>query len=209
MTTEDPKAYWEEFYQTKRTTSSGTPSGILVRVTTDMAPGRALDLGSSNGDDVIWLAEQGWDAVGVDISETACERARGRAETLELKGTATFEAMDLTERQPEGPFDLVTALFFQSSFDFPRGEILNKVSKLVAKGGTLLIVAHASAPPWASEEMKERAKSFPTIESELTDLQATEDDWEFVQVGIATRPAKSPEGEHAQLEDTVIHLRRK
>ena len=97
MTTEDPKAYWEEFYQTKRTKSSGTPSGILVRVTTDMAPGRALDLGSSNGDDVIWLAEQGWDAVGVDISETACERARGRAETLDLKGTATFEAMDLTD----------------------------------------------------------------------------------------------------------------
>ena len=75
-----PDAFWEEFYQTKRTTSTGQPSKTLARFATDLPPGTALDLGSSHGDDVIWLASLGWQALGVDISPVAVGRAARRAE---------------------------------------------------------------------------------------------------------------------------------
>lgn len=57
---QDPTVFWEEFYRTKRTSSTGRASSALQRIASGLTPGRALDLGASHGDDVIWLAGQGW-----------------------------------------------------------------------------------------------------------------------------------------------------
>ena len=45
-----------------------------------MQPGRALDLGCGTGTNVLWLAQHGWTAVGVDRSPIAIESARRRAD---------------------------------------------------------------------------------------------------------------------------------
>ncbi|GGH44450.1 hypothetical protein GCM10011341_03770 [Frigidibacter albus] len=127
MTTDhlqNPEAFWEEFYLTKRTSSSGRATAALQRIAGALTPGLSLDLGASHGDDVIWLAQQGWQARGCDISEVAIERARTRAAELGLAQRAQFERCDLSVSLPGGAFDLITALYLQSPVVLARAAIL-------------------------------------------------------------------------------------
>ncbi len=206
MTSETPKDHWDQVYRDKRKTSSGTPSAILVRVTADLPAGRSLDLGSSNGDDVIWLAGQGWDALGYDISSVACDRATARAADLGLSERARFAARDLSAGLPDGSYDLVTALFFQSKVDLPRRQILRQAANVVAPGGVLLVVSHAAPPPWSN--MPADPDHFPTLEQELADLADVTRGWQEVEAQIVSRIGKSPEGEAVDLLDNVVLLRR-
>ncbi|KMK68306.1 bifunctional 2-polyprenyl-6-hydroxyphenol methylase/3-demethylubiquinol 3-O-methyltransferase UbiG [Puniceibacterium sp. IMCC21224] len=208
MTTETPKQHWDEIYRTKRATSSGTPSAVLVRVAEGLTPGRSLDLGSSNGDDVIWLAQRGWRALGLDISPVACDRASARAETLGLGELARFQSRDLGLGLPDGEFDLITALYFQSHVDLPRAAILRAAAGQVAPDGHLLVVSHAAPPPWATPEMLANAAPFPTVASELADVGAEDGAWHKVQAEVVTRPGKGPDNASADLQDNVILLRK-
>lgn len=209
MTASTPRAFWEDVYQTRRATSSGQPSAALVGVASGLTPGRALDLGSSNGDDVIWLAQQGWQALGLDISETACDRARQKAEALALGERARFEARDLSQGLPEGSFDLVTAFFLQSPVDLARDAILRAAADRVAPDGHLLILAHAAPPPWASDEMKARAHEMPTVQTELDAIGYTPRRWLQLKAEIVHRDGKGPDGTVAKLQDSFILLQRR
>lgn len=206
VTSENPQEFWEEFYHTKRTGSSGRPTGLLVRFAGDLAPGRALDLGASHGDDVIWLAERGWQALGLDISVTAVARAQARAAELGLGERARFEARDLGEGLPDGPFDLVTAFYLQSPVELDRAKILTAAAARVAPEGHLLVVTHASAPPWAGQ--KGGHGDFPTLEEELAAIERDRAAWTTLFAGEVEREATGPEGEKAMVADTVVFLRR-
>ncbi|MBJ2149832.1 bifunctional 2-polyprenyl-6-hydroxyphenol methylase/3-demethylubiquinol 3-O-methyltransferase UbiG [Paracoccus sp. IB05] len=208
MTDADPRAHWDEIYCTKRSTSSGQPSKLLVQITEGLTPGRSLDLGSSNGDDVVWLATQGWQALGVDISGVACDRATARAASLELQGHARFEARDLGQGLPDGSFDLITALYFQSHVDLPRARVLREAAGRVAPGGYLLIVSHAAPPPWASAEMLAKADPFPTVEEELEVIADAPEDWVIRKAEKVSRFGKGPDGTSAELWDNLVWLQR-
>ena len=82
-----------------------------------------VDLACGEGADVIWLAENGWTATGVDISPTAIERGREAAGAAGLTG-ASFVAADLSAWSPSEPVDLVCSSFLHSEVEFPRMEIL-------------------------------------------------------------------------------------
>lgn len=205
----DPKAYWDDVYRTRRATSSGQPSGALLRYVRPLeAGGRALDLGSSNGDDVLWLARQGWQTLGVDISEVAVARATAQAAAAGLSERARFEARDLSQGLPEGPFDLITALFFQSSdAALGRPAILAEAAAKVAPGGHILVVAHAAPPPWAPE-LPSRPH-FPTVDQELDALQADSAQWRTKVATLIARDAKDREGAAAVALDSVVLLQRR
>jgi SAM-dependent methyltransferase len=64
---------------------SGRPNGRLVAEVAGLTPGRALDVGSGEGADAIWLAQRGWTVTAIDISDVAVCRAR---EAAELAGAA-------------------------------------------------------------------------------------------------------------------------
>ncbi|MCL4067376.1 class I SAM-dependent methyltransferase [Pseudomonas sp. GX19020] len=208
MTDTDPRTHWDEIYRTKRSTSSGQPSKLLVQISEGLTPGRSLDLGSSNGDDVVWLATQGWQALGVDISVVACDRATARAASLDLQNRARFEARDLGQGVPDGPFDLITALYFQSHVDLPRAQVLREAAGQVAPGGHLLIVSHAAPPPWASAEMLAKADPFPTVDEELEVIADAPEDWIILRAEKVSRQGKGPDGASAELWDNLIWLER-
>lgn len=72
-------------------------------------PGRALDLGCGTGTNVIYLAQHGFETVGVDISTRAIARARQKIRQARLEERARVYAGDVTRLDAlpvTGLFDL-------------------------------------------------------------------------------------------------------
>ena len=144
MTEQSPwdQSFWDEKYADGDRIWSGDPNGTLVDEVSPLGAGRALDLGSGEGDDARWLADRGWSVVAVDISQVAIDRARdlGGAETIRW-----VRADIVTDGVPAGPYDLVSMMYFP--IRRPQGdEALREVLASVAPGGTLLVVGHETYP---------------------------------------------------------------
>ena len=84
---------------------SGIPAPELVRAIAGRAGGWALDIGCGTGTNVRYLAEQGWQATGLDFVPSAIAQARRKLRGL----SATLLVADVTrliELDLPGPFDL-------------------------------------------------------------------------------------------------------
>lgn len=234
---QDPTAFWESHYGDEQVWS-GNVNASLADAAEHLIPGSVLDLGCGEGADVLWLAQRGWRAVGVDISQAAIIRARTAAEAADLgEDRAAFVRADLTtladrdrHESLKGPFDLVTASFFQSPVALDRQRILRAAADLVAAGGHLLLTSHAAPPSWAKEQMGGHADhagkhasddtsdhdhhtggpaEFPSPEEELSTLALDPHKWETLTAGIRTRDVQAPDGAHAHLGDSVVLVRRR
>lgn len=208
---ERPEDFWEELYTSADSIWSGSVNVTLASVVAELTPGRSLDLGCGEGGDVMWLAEHGWDAMGIDLSQTAVDRAQRAAEARALPN-ARFVRADLTEwaERPAAidggadPFDLVTASFFQSPVELQRQLILRAAAARVAVGGHLVLISHAAAPGGASED----PAHFVTPEGELETLALDESSWRVLVSEVRTRSAENhPSGAHT-LDDTVVVAQR-
>lgn len=207
MDTTDHHSHWETRYAEKPRIWSGRPNARLAEIAATLPGSHALDLGCGEGGDAMWLAEHGWQVVAVDVSTTALARAAEDAAARGVLERIDFQQHDLTQTLPEGPFDLVSAHFFHTTLEMDRTAILRRAAATVAPGGTLLIVDHAGAPPWAPEEV--RHHEFPAPEAVLAGLGLDDAEWETVRLGPAERDAVGPDGQQATLVDNVIQLRRK
>jgi chemotaxis protein methyltransferase CheR len=184
---------------------SGRVNARLAEIVGQLEPAHALDLGCGEGGDSLWLAEQGWTVVAVDISTTALDRAHAAAESRGLAAQIDFQSCDLSTGFPDGSFDLVSAQFLHSPVEMDRPALLRRAADAVAPGGSLLIVDHGAAPPWAS---KIHHHDFPSAEEVLAGLDLDDAQWERVRVGAVERMADSPDGERVLLTDNVIWARR-
>jgi len=199
---------WEERYSGERVWS-GEPNHSLVQHTTDLAPGRALDLGCGEGADAIWLAQRGWEVTGVDVSATALARAAEHAAEEGVR--VTWQERDLASWTPERAFDLVTSFFLHSPVNFPRAQILRSAAGAVAPGGVILIVGHADFPPWSSHRRQDQEHDhprFPTVAETVAEA-GLHDAWEILVAAETPRAVTGPEGQTATIHDTVVKARRK
>jgi SAM-dependent methyltransferase len=64
------------------------PNAFLVRITRNVRPGTALDVGMGQGRNAIYLAQQGWTVTGFDPAEQAVAAAQAQAANLGVKLTA-------------------------------------------------------------------------------------------------------------------------
>lgn len=199
-------AGWEERYAAEERFWSGDVNASVADVARRLIPGTALDIGSGEGGDAVWLAENGWQATGVDVSPTAVRRAtelaRARGVDAEFRVGDGAAAID-------GEFDLVLASFLHSSEqDFPRLAMLRDAAERVAPGGHLLVVSHAAPPPWAHER-HEHTPGMRTPDEELALLALEPGGWVPEIVEVRQRPATAPDGSPAHLEDGILLLRRR
>src|SRR5262245_52621837 len=76
---------------------TGIPDPMLVEVIESrvIPPGCTLEVGCGTGTNAIYLAQQGFDVVGVDISPVAVENARAKA-----RGRCRFETVDFLKEAP-------------------------------------------------------------------------------------------------------------
>lgn len=202
---EPAKDFWESRYRSQDRIWSGNANATLVDLLDGIEPGRAVDLGCGEGGDVLWLAARGWKATGIDISETAVDRARRAAREAQLEDRAAFVAEDLEQWTPSEDLDLVTGSFFQSPVALDRVAVLRRASRAVVRGGRICLLSHAAPPPWAEHH---HDADFPDLGEEVRALDLGPE-WETEVQEVRKREAADPEGNPAVLEDAVVVLRKK
>lgn len=203
-----PLEHWEQRYSGSSAVWSGNVNATLAAALEPLAPGRSLDLGCGEGADVIWLAERGWDALGLDLSPTAIQRARAAADARGLD-RARFAACDLIDWTPEADaVDLVTASFFHSRAPLARTEILRRALTAVASCGRMVVLSHAAPPPW-SEGSHDHHAQMLSAEQEYEQLAVDPGEWTVETAEQHERAVTDPEGRPAVLEDSLLVLRRR
>jgi SAM-dependent methyltransferase len=93
-----PDIDWSDHYESGNPPwETGEPSSELARVLAEerIAPCRVIELGCGSGINAVWLAQQGFDVTGVDITPLAIERARQRA--IAAGVTVRFEVADVLD----------------------------------------------------------------------------------------------------------------
>jgi SAM-dependent methyltransferase len=106
------KSFVERYQQNDTPWEINRPDHNLIDfVTSQPIPaGSAIDLGCGTGDNSIWLAAQGFQVTGCDLSDIALAQARAKAESERVR--CTFYQGDFLQAFPPGsPF----------SFAFDRG----------------------------------------------------------------------------------------
>jgi SAM-dependent methyltransferase len=200
----------EEFWDTRYSQSdriwSGNPNTVLVRETTGLEPGRALDLGCGEGADAIWLAQQGWRVTATDISRIALDRAAQHAAAADVADRIDWQRHDLGTSFPAGIFDLISAQFLHSRGDMPREKILRTAASAIAPGGVLLVVGHAGYPSW--EHNPHPNVHFPTPEEVLESLDLPDEQWEVLLSEEHQRSQTGPDGQPATRTDNTLKVRR-
>jgi SAM-dependent methyltransferase len=196
--------YWERRYAEAGPVWSGRPNASLVAVAPRATGGVAVDLACGEGGDAIWLAEQGWRVVAVDISATAIDRGRAAAADRGLGDAIDWVVADLAGWEAPDGIELVSACFLQSTRELDRIGILRRAAERVSVGGHLLSIAHAEMPPWSPHA----GDAGITPESELTDLSLDPAAWSAELAEIRSRTATGPDGRPAELQDSILLLRR-
>lgn len=198
--------FWDDRYSESHRIWSGKANALLVREATDLAPGRALDLGCGEGADAVWLARQGWRVTGTDISKVALGRAAEHAADAGVGDRVDWQRHDFSESFPEGEYDLVSACFLHSYGDFPRARILRRAAAAVAPGGVLLVVGHAGGPSW--DPHAHPGIDFPTPREVLEQLELPEGAWEVLLEGEHVQALNGPDGVPGTRPDNVLKVRR-
>jgi SAM-dependent methyltransferase len=201
--------FWDDRYRSAGRLWSGQPNAQLVAQAAGLPRGEALDAGSGEGADAIWLAARGWTVTAVDVSAVALERAAAHAAARgeEIAGRISWRREDLLSWDP-GPrrFDLVSAQFMH--LPSPALESLHgRLAAAVRPGGTLLIVAHHPGDRHANVGRPGHLDLFPTPGQLAARLDPG--DWEILVAAAIGRAATDLDGQPVTVTDTVLRASRR
>ena len=126
----------------------GRPQPAIMRLAqARQITGSVLDVGCGTGENVLYLAELGFAAMGVDGAPTAISKARAKAKQRGV--TAQFEVADaLSLSMPNRQFDSVidTGLFHVFS-DEERDRFRDSLKRVVKPGGTYFLMCFSDQEP--------------------------------------------------------------
>jgi SAM-dependent methyltransferase len=206
MDNHTPTDFWEDFYASRPTPSRPRPNARLTEEVAALTAGDALDLGSGNGGDAIWLARQGWKVTAIDTSTTAVERLNSLASALRLHESLVAIRGDLEDSFPEGRFDLISAHYLHTPFRLDRVRVLRTAAGALLPGGHLLVVDHGSTAPWSWD--RDPRAEFPHPEKVYEELGLDPTLWTPQRAEAVQRTATGPGGQTAEVTDHVLLIRR-
>jgi tellurite methyltransferase len=122
---------WDTRYREGKYNTSDRPHDLLVRFSDAVPRGRVIDIAAGSGSDLLFLAERGYTAVGLDRSEEALRIAgeAARSEGLRLH-LACGDASALPFRRGSASGVIV--------FYFLIRDIMGQIVDLLEKGGILI-----------------------------------------------------------------------
>ena len=128
-----------------------TPPEVVQALASGTIPeGAALDLGCGTGTNVVYLARQGRQAIGIDFVPAAIAKARARARQAGVAEQVLFFVADVTHLEalplPRVAFALDMGCFHGLSSE-GRQRYAEGLAALMLPGGHYLLYAHEPALP--------------------------------------------------------------
>jgi 2-polyprenyl-3-methyl-5-hydroxy-6-metoxy-1,4-benzoquinol methylase len=173
-----------------------SPTEALVKLveTGVISPCKTLDMGCGAGSDAIYLAKQGFDVTGIDISPTAIQLAREKAAQEDVR--CYFLAADVLGELNEiqGPFDFIYDWqLLHHILPEDRKKYAGNVSKLLRSDGRYLSCCFSEQDPQFGGKGKYRQTSLGTAlyfssEEELKAL--FEPDFKLIELKTIAFPGK-------------------
>ncbi|MGB3683930.1 MAG: class I SAM-dependent methyltransferase [Rubrobacteraceae bacterium] len=206
MTEKFTQEFWDERYRSRNHLWSGKPNPHLVGHVSGLGGGTALDVGSGEGAEAIWLAERGWWVTALDVSTVALERGASHAAEAGVDVARRINWLHEDLMIWKGPepdsYDLVTSQFLHLPKE-PRESLFRRLAASVSPGGTLLIVGHhpSDLQPETLREMAELCFTASEVAALLDP-----DEWEIIVEASVERPTINPGG---HTHDAVLKARRR
>jgi 2-polyprenyl-3-methyl-5-hydroxy-6-metoxy-1,4-benzoquinol methylase len=112
----------------------------LEQLVERIPPGRALDVGCGTGTQAVWLAQRGFDVVGIDVVSKPIEQARQRARQAAV--SVGFRVGDASTSLDgiEGPFSLILDSGCFHSVPARTRDGLTRTYKTVTSPGASLVL---------------------------------------------------------------------
>lgn len=167
VSTDSVRAHWDAMYRDGSMIRT-EPNQFLVDTVAGVEPGAALVLAMGQGRNALYLAEQGWEVTGLDLSPEAIKQARQAAEQRSLHLNAVLADIDVYDFGRDR-WELVTMFY---TGPFPHWVGLAKPS--VKKGGMIVLESFHNAGP----DDPDGGGHFKT--GELAAYFAGVPDWEIV-----------------------------
>lgn len=117
------------------------PNRLLVEMATRCEPGHALDVCTGEGRNGVWLATQGWQVTGFDVSAEGLAAARRRAEAAGVSVTLLQQAVHEFNYERE-PWDLIGVFYAPVPLADPA--FVDRLTSTLAPGGLLVAESFAS-----------------------------------------------------------------
>ena len=192
---------WDERYSGPDLVWGAGPNRFLAGEATALPAGHALDLGTGEGRNAIWLAERGWQVTAVDFSAAGLARA-ARLAAERAVGVDWVQADLLDYRPAPAGYDLVLVAYIH----LPAAglaHLFRTAAAAVAPGGTLLVIGH-------DRDNITRGHGGPQDPDRLYTAAAVAAELDGLAVRRAeqvTRPVATPEGERTTI-DTLVRAER-
>jgi len=131
---------WDERYALEGFAFGTEPNDFLRQEAHRIPPGRVLCLGEGEGRNSVFLAEQGYEVVGVDRSQVGMDKAQALAQERGVfieTVVSSIEDFDLNEGEWQG----IISIFFHLPPEL-RKKVNESVVKGLAPGGILIFEAY-------------------------------------------------------------------
>jgi SAM-dependent methyltransferase len=200
----DAGAWDERYAATERVWSAG-PNQFVESELADLPPGRALDLACGEGRNARWLAERGWQVIGMDFSPVAIDKARRH------DGRVDWQVGDVLSAPLPEDLDLVVVAYLQVPAG-DRATALRRSFEALAPGGRLFVIAHDSTNLTEGTGGPQDPAVLFTAEDVLADL--AESELEVVRAERVARSVPDPDAPEDPASartawDALVHLVRR
>jgi tellurite methyltransferase len=190
------QAEWEAIYRENESVWSKRPDPMLMHIAPRVPKGKVLDLGMGEGRNLLYFARLGYEAWGVDASQSAVQRCMDRAQALGL--TVQAEASDIlaVDLEPDSLTLVICTMtlpFIKKSESEP---LFQKIKRGLKVGGwvylTTFSVEDPQVPRWRQNTTEIEPNTFYNDENgrrlqffELDELQNAFQDFTLYYNGHA------------------------
>jgi len=194
---------WDELYASTELVWTAEPNRFVAEELAGLAAGRALDLGTGEGRNAIWLAERDWQVTAVDFSAIGLAKAAELAAGRGVTGVRWVQA-DLRGYQPApAAYDLILLAYLHLLPD-EFGALLAAAAAALAPGGTLLVVGHDAD----NIAHGHGGPQDPRVLHRVQDVVAALPGLDIQRAEQARRPVLTGDGERTAI-DTVVRAQRR